>query len=207
MPKPCWAVVRLLVEPLPRGAGYRFESAIKEGELPGRYQRHVELSVPEALKQGLSNWEVVDLKVTLAGGQHHHVHTHPMDFFLATPIAVMKALQDASTRLLEPVLRMRLAAGEELSGRLIGDIIAMRGEFDSPVMSKGKVQLEARVPVATSMDYPSEFMSLTSGKGVLRTAFCGYRECPPGAGAAARRRGINPLDRMKWILHKRSALA
>ncbi|MDR1060043.1 MAG: TetM/TetW/TetO/TetS family tetracycline resistance ribosomal protection protein [Clostridiales bacterium] len=207
MPKPCWAVVRLAVEPLPRGAGYRFESAIKEGELPGRYQRHVELSVPEALKQGLFNWEVVDLKVTLVGGQHHHVHTHPMDFFLATPIAVMKALQDASTRLLEPVLRMRLAASEELSGRLIGDIIAMRGEFDSPAMSKGKVLIEARVPVATSMDYAAEFMSLTSGKGAMRTAFCGYRECPPGEGAAARRRGINPLDRMKWILHKRSALS
>jgi ribosomal protection tetracycline resistance protein len=206
MPKPCWAVVELKVEPLPRGAGYQFESIAAARDIAYRYQTHVETAVPETLKQGIYGWAVDDLKVTLVNGQHHHIHTHPLDFFLAAPIAVMKALTDAGTTLLEPLLRLKLSADESLSGKLIGDIIAMRGSFDSPVMSNGQVHVEATVPVATSMDYHARFMSLTSGRGKYSALFCGYAECPLELGATAKRRGINPLDRAKWILAKRGAL-
>ena len=206
MPKPCWAVVALEIEPLPRGTGYQYESIAPNKDIFYRYQNHVELTVPDALKQGLKNWEVVDLKVTLIGGQHHTIHTHPMDFFLATPIAVMKTLTDCGTTLLEPIIKIRLTATEELSGKLIGDILDMRGSFDSPVIKNGKLEMEALVPVATSVDYPARFASLTSGKGTLKMQFSGYEECPAEFGAVAKRRGVNPLDRAKWILHKRNAL-
>jgi ribosomal protection tetracycline resistance protein len=82
----------------------------------------------------------------------------------------------------------------------------MRGEFDSPVISGGKAHIEAIVPVATSLEYAERFSSLTSGRGVMKTEFKGYRECPLELGATAKRRGINPLDRDKWILHKRGAI-
>ncbi|MCL2421481.1 MAG: TetM/TetW/TetO/TetS family tetracycline resistance ribosomal protection protein [Defluviitaleaceae bacterium] len=206
MPKPCWAVVKLQVEPLPRGSGYQYESVIKDKTLKYRYQNHVEIAVPEALKQGRLGWEVIDLKVTLIDGGDHHVHTHPMDFFLATPIAVMKALHNAGSTLLEPLVKLRLSADESFSGKLIGDILGMRGEFDSPVMADGKVEIEAIVPVASSMDYSVQFSSLTSGRGVIKSDFYGYKECPLELGAISKRRGIDPLDRDKWILYKRGAL-
>ena len=206
MPKPCWAVVKLQVDPLPRGSGYRYESVIKDRVLKYRYQNHVETAVPAALKQGRLGWEVTDLKVTLIDGGDHHVHTHPLDFFLATPIAVMKALDNAGSTLLEPLVRLRLSADESFSGRLIGDILGMRGEFDNPVMIDGKVELEAIVPVAVSMDYSIQFSSLTSGRGVIKSDFYGYKECPLELGAISKRRGVDPLDRDKWILYKRGAL-
>jgi ribosomal protection tetracycline resistance protein len=199
--------VQLLAEPLPRGAGYVFESAIKANVLPYRYQHHVALSVPGALKQGMYNWEVVDIKVTLIGGEHHHVHTHPLDFFLATPIAVMQALKDAGTALLEPMALMRMTAPEAQAGRIIGDIASMRRVYDNPAVRNGSVTIEALLPVSESIDYPIRFLSYASGKGVLKSSFAGYRECPPELGAAAKRRGVNPLDRMRWILYKRNALA
>jgi len=207
MPKPCWAVVQLAIEPLRRGAGYSFESVIKAKVLPYPYQRHVELTVPQALKQGMYNWEVTDIKVTLIGGEHHHVHTHPMDFFLATPIAVMDGLRNAGTVLLEPLALMRMTAPESLAGRIIGDVTSMRGSFDSPVISRGNFSVEALLPVSESLEYPVRFSSYTSGRGVMKTSFAGYRECPVEFGAVAERRGINPLDRMRWILHKRNALS
>ena len=206
MPKPCWAVVELMIEPLPRGSGFQYESIVKDREIFERYQNHIAVSVPEALKQGLHGWEVTDLKVTLIGGEHHILHTHPMDFFLATPIAVMRGLVDAETQLLEPMLRVNITTDEELSGKIIGDVIAMRGEFDNPVISGGKFMLDCTLPVATSMDYPVRLASLTSGRGIMKTEFCGYKECPLELGKTTERRGINPLDRAKWILHKRSAL-
>jgi ribosomal protection tetracycline resistance protein len=36
--------------------------------------------------------------------------------------------------------------------------------------------------------------------------FSGYEKCPVELGATTPRRGVNPLDRAKWILHKRNAL-
>jgi len=206
MPKPCWAVVKLQVDPLPMGSGLQYESVVSNNSLLYRYQNHVKTAVPEALKQGRLGWEVTDLKVTLIDGQHHHVHTHPLDFFLATPIAVMKALTDSGSTLLEPLVKLNLSADEGFASRLIGDILKMRGEFDSPVMAKGKVEIEAIVPVATSIDYSIQFSSLTSGRGIIKSDFFGYKECPLELGAMAKRRGVDPLDRDKWILHKRGAL-
>ena len=206
MPKPCWAVVKLQVDPLAQGSGYHYESVIKGHILQFRYQNHVATAIPEALKQGRLGWEVTDLKVTLIDGGDHKFHTHPLDFFLATPIAVMKALADAGSTLLEPLVKLKLTADEALCGKLIGDIIGMRGEFDTPVMADGKVEMEAIVPVAASMDYPVLFASQTSGRGVINMDFCGYKKCPLKEGALSKRRGIDPLDRDKWILYKRGAI-
>lgn len=206
MPKPCWAIVKLQIDPLPRGSGYVFESRVRDNDMFYRYQNHIALSVPETLKQGMLGWEVVDLKVTLTGGEHHVQHTHNMDFFLATPIAVMDGLRDCGTNLLEPILKMDLTADEGLAGKLIGDILSMRGETGNPVIKDGSVHIEALVPVAASMDYPVTFASLTSGRGRIKTEFQGYRECPLELGATMKRRGVNPLDRSKWILFKRGAV-
>lgn len=206
MPKPCWAVVSLDIEPLARGAGIKYESVVKGNLIPYRYQNHIETSVPRALKQGMYNWEVTDLSVKLVGGGYHHIHTHPLDFFLATPIAVMRALEAAGTDLLEPIITMRISAPEDCAGKIIGDMTAMRGVYDSPVFSKGSLMLEAQVPVAESLEYAVRLASLTGGKGVMSTRFYGYEKCPPGHGCAKKRIGVNPLDRAKWILTWRNAM-
>lgn len=206
MPKPCWAVIKLQLDPLPRGAKVTFASVVPPRDILPRYQHHIEECLPRAMRQGLHGWEVTDCKVTLIGGEHHLMHTHPMDFFLATPMAFMDALRRCGSGLLEPMLRTRITAEEGLANRLIGEILSMRGEFDSPVMRNGWMHVEALLPVATSLDFPVRLASLTSGRGQLKTAFAGYRDCPLELGATAVRRGVNPLDRAKWILHNRNAL-
>lgn len=207
MPKPCWAIIELEIEPLPRGSGFVYEAHVPNNQIFYRYQNHVKEAMPRALKQGLYNWPVVDLKVSLVGGSHHTIHTHPLDFFLATPMAFMNGLVNTGSTLLEPIQTLRITAQEELAGKLIGDVIAMRGSFDTPVIRNGSVTLEARVPVSESMDYAVRIASLTSGRGVLSARFAGYEVCPSGLGAVAKRHGVNPLDREKWILTQRSAMA
>lgn len=205
MPKPCWAVVELRIEPLPPGSGIEFVSVIKEKELPYRYQNHVRASLMDTFRQGIYGWEVTDAKVTLVGGQHHHVHTHPLDFFVATPVAALRALKESGAVLLEPYVKLLLSAGEEFMGKVLGQIVAMRGEFASPVIEGGMFTLEAVVPLRDSMDYPVTFRSLTSGKGSYGMEFDSYRPCEKGFIETLPRRGVDPLDRAKWILSCRSA--
>ena len=207
MPKPCWAVVRLRIEPGEPGSGLTYSSVVSNNDIYLRYQNHIETSLRETLKQGLYGWEVTDLKVTLIGGEHHIVHTHPMDFFVATPVAVMNGLTNTGTTLLEPMVTMTISAQEEFAGKIIGDLVQMRGDFDTPVIHAGSFRVEALVPVATSLDYPIRLGMLTSGRAVISSRFAGYRPCPLELGATAKRRGVDPLDRAKWILSKRNALA
>ena len=207
MPKPCWAIVELTVEPLPKGSGLVFRSAIKENVLARRYQHHVEMSVYETAAQGIMGWEVTDALVTLTDGMSHNVHTHPLDFFVATPVAFLRALTDSGVTLLEPYVKVEMSAAEDLLGKVISSVVDMRGEFGSPQVENGRFRLEAVMPLSASMDFPLRFRSMTSGKGVYSSAFCEYRPCPAGVSETLPRKGVDPLDLQKWILYRRSAIA
>jgi ribosomal protection tetracycline resistance protein len=206
MPKPCWAILRFRIEPGLRGSGLQYVSDVKSERLLESYRNEVARRVPEALQQGLHGWQVTDLKVTLADGEHHVWHTHPLDFVIATPMGIMNGLANAGTKLLEPLLTFRLSVPEEFGGKVMNELILIRGEFDSPVIRGGRFEIEGVLPVATSIDFPARLGSLTKGRGILSTMFESYRECPPDVKAERKRRGVNPLDQAKYILAVRNAL-
>lgn len=205
MPKPCWAAVRFKFEPMPRGYGVSYHGKLPSNQCFYRYQTHIRTSFYSCLEQGLYGWEVTDFKCTLVGGQHHTIHTHPLDFFVCTPMAFMNGLQDIGVTILEPLLKMRISVPMELSGKIITEIAKMGGEYDTPLLLGTTSVVEAIVPVATSMDFPQKLASMTSGKAALNSSFYGYRECRDGKEHINPRRGVNPLDRSKWILWARGA--
>lgn len=205
MPKPCWAVVEFLFEPMPRGYGVSYHGKLPSNQCFYRYQSHIRTSFNSCLEQGLYGWEVTDFKCTLVGGEHHTIHTHPLDFFVCTPMAFMNGLSEIGSTILEPLLKIRITAPEELSGKIFSEVIKMGGEYDTPVIRSGIATLEAIVPVATSMNFPERLATLSSGKAVLAQSFYGYRECRDGEEHVNPRRGVNPLDRSKWILWARGA--
>ncbi len=206
MPKPCWAIIRFEIEPLPRGSGFVYECKASPKDCEYRYQEHVKQALPRYLKQGLHGWEVTDLKVTLSYAQHHHIHTHPLDFFLCTPLAFMDGLRNTGTTLLEPMLNVTITAPDDILGRVIGDILDMRGSFETPEMREGSFVMKATVPAATSMEYPITLGSISGGKALYEAEFGGYRECDLSLGKETPYRGCCPLDRDKWILYFRGAI-
>ena len=207
MPKPCWAIVRLGIEPLPRGAGIVYDGGhVPHDRLFYKYQTHIRRSVYRSLSQGNYGWELTDMKVTLLDGGHHTVHTHPLDFFVATPMALLDGIRNTGTLLLEPMLNARITVPEHLMGQVLSDITVLRGSFDTPVLRNGRCTVEARLPVATTLEYPVRLAALSGGRAVYATRFDGYQECPLALGATTRWRGICPLDRAKWILYARGAI-
>ena len=207
MPKPCWAIVKFHFEPLPRGSGVVYDG----GHIPSntcfyKYQTHIRQAFFRGLEQGRLGWEVTDFKATLSYAEHHTIHTHPLDFFVATPMAIQNGLCNTGTTLLEPFLRVRISAGREHLGKILSDITQMRGEFDDPVIRGDNMTVEGAVPAATSLDYPVRLAAQTGGKAVFSAAFDGYRAVDLALGKTCPRRGIDPLDRAKWILQARGAI-
>jgi len=205
MPKPCWAVVKFMFEPMRRGYGVSYHGKLPSNQCFYRYQTHIRRSFYECLEQGLYGWEVTDFKCTLIGGEHHTIHTHPLDFFVCTPMAFMNGMASLGSVILEPLLELRISMPSDISGRVTGEIARLRGEYDVPVYFGDTVVTEAIVPVATSMDLPVRLASWSSGKALISSSFYGYRECSDGEEHINPRRGVNPLDRSKWILWARGA--
>ena len=206
MPKPCWAIMKFLIEPGERGSGVVYQSKISVDDVHQKYQNEVERTIPNALKQGIKGWEVTDIKISLIEGEDHQVHSNPGDFIVATPMGIMDGLVNTGTTLLEPLISFKISATEDLLGAITSDITQMRGRFDSPVMENGKFILIGILPVATSLDFPVRLSSRSGGKAKISTNFYGYQECSDEVGQTREYKGISPLDTSKWILKARKAL-
>lgn len=206
MPKPCWAVIELRIDPLPRGSGVRFESLVPVRDIAARYQHQIEQAIPLATRQGMLGWQVDDVKITLTGGNYHLIHTHPLDFIVATPMAFLDGLRRGGSVLLEPILELTVYAPAECAGRVISEIVAMRGEVLQTDAEGEDMRLLARSPAAETFDFPRRLSAITNGRGAMAQALAGYRDCPPGIEATCPRRGVHPLDTSKYILAARSAL-
>ncbi len=206
MPKPCWAVVQFKFEPMPRGYGVSYHGKLPSNQCFYKYQTHIRTSFNTCLEQGLYGWEVTDFKCTLVGGQHHTIHTHPLDFFVCTPMAFMNGMASLGSTILEPLLDLRISAPAGIAGKIITEIVRMGGEYETPSTFGDVAVLEAIVPAANYLDFPSKLASMSSGKAVCSSTFRGYRECTDGLEHVNPRRGVNPLDRAKWILWARGAI-
>lgn len=206
MPKPCWAILKFRITPLARGSGIVYRCSAPPNRLSYRYRKQVEESIKASIAQGPRGWEVTDAEIDLIDGEDHSIHTHPLDFTVATPLALADGFRNTGTTLLEPYIHARFTLQADCYGRLLSDIIRMRGEPGEPTRKKDTVFIEAEIPVATSLDYSASFASLTSGKGVMSAVFSGYRVCPEPDGKTMPRRGVDPLDRSKYILAARHAL-
>lgn len=201
-------MIKFEIEPLPCGSGIQYESIVPVSRLKERYQHQIEQALMPALTQGMLGWQVDDIRITLVDGEDHQFHTHPLDFIVATPMALMDGLQRGGSQLLEPIAEMTMTLPENLGGKIMSEIITMRGETVETQLSadEGEICLIARVPVATSVDFPTRLQMLTGGRGQLSLRLWGYRPCELSQGKTCERRGVHPLDTAKYILAARNAL-
>lgn len=205
-PKPCWAILKFEIAPAPRGSGISFRSTVPVRTLKAHYQNQVAQAIPLALNQGRLGWQVTDVSITLIDGGDHQYHTHPLDFIVATPMAIQDGLQNGGSVLLEPILDVRFLLPPDCVGRVMSDVMTMRGEILDNTSDGERTILTARIPVQTSLDYSVKLATATGGRGAMSVKLHGYKECPIELGAVAKRRSVDPLDTSKYILAARSAL-
>jgi ribosomal protection tetracycline resistance protein len=206
MPKPCWAILKFRIEAGERGSGVSYKSLVSFNDIQQKYQHEVERTLTTALKQGIKGWEVTDIRITLIEGEDHPMHSRAGDFVVATPMGIMNGLVNTGSTLLEPMIRFKIDAREELLGIITSDITLMRGQFGSPEISGGRFTITGEMPLSTSIDYPVKLSSRSGGKARISTSFSGYRECTDEQGIIRPYRGISPLDTAKYILKARKAL-
>jgi ribosomal protection tetracycline resistance protein len=200
------ATVQIKVEALERGSGIEYESKVTAGFLLKTFLRAIEEAVYDTCKYGLYGWDLTDIKITLMDGEYDSVNSTPADFRNVTPMVLMEAIDNAKTKLLEPINEFELRIPERAISKAMFDLKIMGAEFDIPSLAGGDYILNGIIPVESSKDYQIKLASYTEGKGMFITKFGGYRDTVFDENKVCKRNVINPLNKKEYIMYKLGAI-
>jgi elongation factor G len=169
-----FADIKVEIRALPRGSGFRFVDKVVGGVVPRNFIPAVEDGLIECLKEGPLGQPVVDLEVKLFDGQYHSVDSSEMAFKMAARIAMNEGLPKCKPVLLEPILKVTVAAPSESTSRIQRLISGRRGQllgYDARPGWNGWDEVSALMPEAEVADMIIEIRSVTQGVGTYRTEF------------------------------------
>lgn len=173
-----YAEVHLLLEPAERGSGLHFFSDCRKDDLDINWQRLILTHLAEKQHIGvLVGAPITDMKISVAAGRAHIKHTEGGDFRQATYRALRQGLASAKSVLLEPFYEFRLEIPSDAVGRAMTDLDRMGAEFSQPDIVGEFSVISGTVPVSEMLDYHSEVIGYTRGRGKLTCTPCGYFPC------------------------------
>ena len=170
---------KVIVEPLERGQGFKFEEKIKGGVIPKEFRRFIRDGVREATEAGiLAGFPVADVKVTLVDGSSHEVDSSSIAYKIAGSLAFKDAASRANPVLLEPIMSLEVVALEEYLGDIVRDINTRRGKIEGMGMVGGSRVVKAIVPLSEMFGYATVLRTLTQGRGDFSMEFFKYDLIP-----------------------------
>jgi len=174
-----FAEVWMRIEPLPRGAGFEFESQIVGGSISGPFIPSIEKGVRQILEEGaIAGYRIVDVKAIVYDGKEHPVDSKDIAFQIAGREVFKMCVQSAKPILLEPIYDIEVKCPEENMGDIMGDLNSRRGRIMG-MESIGRFQVvKAKIPLAELHNYSSTLRSLTQGRASYTRKFSHYDPMP-----------------------------
>lgn len=175
--------VHLEIEPLARGAGFKFDDRIVGGVVPKQFFPGVEKGVREALERGpIAGFPVVDVQVTLFDGSYHTVDSNEASFRMAAAIAMRDGLPRCNPSLLEPIQRVDITVPSHFTSTVLQQVSGHRGQILSYGASDnrhGWDTVKALAPQAELPRYLTELRTATQGLGYFVAEHDHFEFAPP----------------------------
>jgi elongation factor G len=176
-----YAVCRMEIEPLERGAGIEFAERIVGGAVPRQFIPSVEKGVRNQLQKGvLAGYPMVDVRVTLVDGKAHSVDSSDMAFQTAAATGLREAANESTVALLEPIDALDITVAEDSVGSVLADLRGRRGQVHGTETADlpGYVVIHAEVPAHELSRYPIDLRSVSHGTGTFTRRFVRYDYMP-----------------------------
>jgi len=174
-----FGVCRVKFEPLQRGAGIEFVDDIFGGSIPKNWIPSVERGIRESAARGyLAGFPVVDFRASLYDGKYHDVDSSDMAFKIAGSLAFKEAMKQAKPALLEPIMNVEIAAPDQYSGDIMGDLSSRRGRISGSEVRGSTVVVKAQVPLSEMLSYATGLTSMTQGRASYSMEFSHYDFVP-----------------------------
>ncbi|HLE49288.1 MAG TPA: elongation factor G [Patescibacteria group bacterium] len=167
------------VEPLGRGEGVAFESAIKGGAIPAEFVTSIEKGVKEKFEKGImAGFPVTDIKAVVYDGTYHDVDSSDIAFKIAGSMAVEAAVRRADMILLEPIMKVEVSTPEEFMGDIIGDLSSKRAQIQGTETRGLETVVNAVAPLAELSGYATKLRSISQGRARAYVEPSHYEEVP-----------------------------
>jgi translation elongation factor EF-G len=174
-----FARVRILFEPNPDSTDLAFESAIAKGALPKVYVVGVEKGLRTVGSSGpLAGFPIIGVKATLVDGAYHDVDSSVLAFEIAGRACFRDAAPRLEMQLLEPIMKVEVAAPEKYRRNVVGELHSRRGEIRGQETRGGIMVVNAMLPLANMFKLDDALRSLSEGQAVLTVGYAGYRPVP-----------------------------
>jgi len=164
-----YAVVVLVVAPLPPGSGIAFSQRVVGGAVPAQYHGSVEKGVRTQAARGVTTGRpLVDLEVVLVDGKAHSVDSSDAAFQSAGALALREAAERAGVVVLEPVCAVEVSVPSAYVGTVMSDLSGRRARVTGSgpdARHEDRTVISAEVPELELARYASELRQLTHGTG------------------------------------------
>ena len=173
-----FARVKMIFRPRAEG-GYDFKNSVVGGSVPKEYVPGVEKGLMQAKETGsIAGFPVIDFDVELIDGASHDVDSSVLAFEIAARAAFREAMQKASPKLLEPVMKVEVITPEEYMGDIIGDLNSRRGQVGGMDQRGNARAIDAMVPLANMFGYINTLRSMSQGRAQYSMQFDHYEQVP-----------------------------
>jgi len=174
-----FARIKFRIEPNEPGAGFSFASEVVGGNVPKEYIPGVEKGVASVMGAGpVIGFPIVDVKFTLTDGAYHDVDSSVLAFEIAGRAGFKEAIEKASPKILEPIMRVEVLTPDDYVGDVIGDLNSRRGQIRG-TEARGVVQvIDAMVPLANMFGYVNSLRSMSQGRAQYTMTFDHYEQVP-----------------------------
>lgn len=163
----------------PCESDFEFGDEVVGGAVPRQYIPAVEKGLKECMVRGvLAGYPVTGVKATLFDGSYHDVDSSEMAFKAAAAIAYKEGMKNANPVLLEPIVKLKVAAPNDYQGAVMGDISKRRGRICDSITDGDMTTVIAEVPLSETYDYTTDLRGMTRGRGKFSTEFLRYEEVP-----------------------------
>ncbi len=107
---------------------------------------------------------LMDLKITVLGGETHELESTDVSFRIAAVDAFDKALRAAGAVLMEPVMKLEISTPEEFMGEFVADLQQRRATITRTDTRGSLTVINAEAPLAELFGYSSAMRSLSQGR-------------------------------------------
>jgi len=158
------------------GKGFEFVNKIKGGAIPQEFIPSVEKGIIATMEKGiLTNFPVVDIKVTLVDGSFHAVDSSDMAFRICASIGFKEAYMKAKPSILEPQMKIEVNTPDDYIGDVVGDLNRRRGKVEGMRRHrKGSQKVDCYAPLVEMFGYATDLRSLSSGRANYSMEFDQY---------------------------------
>ncbi|PWC37077.1 elongation factor G [Azospirillum sp. TSO22-1] len=174
-----FARVKLVLSPLPRGEGFKFENKVVGGAVPREFVPGVQKGLDSAKEAGVvAGFPTIDFKAELVDGAFHEVDSSVLAFEIASRAAFREGALKAAPVLLEPIMKVEVLTPEDYMGDVIGDLNSRRGQIGGMDQRGNARAITAMVPLANMFGYVNTLRSMSQGRAQYSMHFDHYEPVP-----------------------------